>query len=293
MSPEFWGERGRRRLAELEGKPDPLSAELYETLSAGLKLAERFDKVVAISDKFQSILDQSQPRAAMTASKAATSGLGLRDEKPWLDQVMKMADPSVQKLVGQYKKLQNQLRKIVSISDHYQAELQDAALSLEKMARVDYLTNLSNRRDMVDRLEVELARSMRHGTPLSLILFDIDRFKAVNDQHGHEQGDHALTAVAAALKARVRRTDVCARWGGEEFLILCPNTKREEALVVAEKCRQGVEELVIGPPHDPIKVTISGGVGSAEQVPDDWNNLVAMADEALYRAKEGGRNRVL
>ena len=191
-----------------------------------------------------------------------------------------------------YLKQAEQFEKVMAISDQYQASLREATTRLERMARVDSLTGLANRRDMVEHLDVELVRARRQQRPFSVILFDIDDFKKVNDHFGHQSGDQTLVAVAALVKTLLRRTDLCARWGGEEFLILCPETAGEEALVVAEKCRAEVAALVVSSTGGPISVTLSGGVGVFRNESAGWEPVVARADAGLYRAKVAGKNRI-
>ena len=198
----------------------------------------------------------------------------------------------LQCILEAYLKQAEQFEKVMAISDQYQASLREASIRLEKMARVDSLTGVANRRDMVEHLNVELARARRQHRPFSVILFDIDDFKKVNDRFGHQSGDQTLVAVAALVKSLLRRTDLCARWGGEEFLILCPETAGEEALVVAQKCRAEVAALVVASAGGPVSVTLSGGVGVFHNDSAGWEPVVARADAGLYRAKVAGKNRV-
>lgn len=167
---------------------------------------------------------------------------------------------------------------------------------LESLARRDGLTGLLNRRSADEHLEIELARHRREGRPLSLLLIDIDHFKLINDHYGHAKGDDALRSVATCLAARSRATDVVARFGGEEFVVLLPNTGSLAAFQVAEKLRLGVAQLVMEglPP-----ITISLGIaevgtateGAPGSPPRTAPSLLREADQALYEAKRGGRNR--
>ena len=196
-------------------------------------------------------------------------------------------------LKERFLKLQAQLDKIMSISDVYQSQLRESTLKLEKMARTDTLTELSNRRDMTERLEMESARSARSGRAFGIILFDIDLFKSVNDNYGHEAGDKVLITVGELFRSVLRGSDLCARWGGEEFLILCPETDLDQTLAVAEKCRRAVETAPFLFSGQTVQVTVSGGVSAMRPHCDwDWELLVREADAALYQAKDGGRNRV-
>ncbi|HKK13909.1 MAG TPA: GGDEF domain-containing protein [Gammaproteobacteria bacterium] len=164
---------------------------------------------------------------------------------------------------------------------------------LEEIATFDHLTGLMNRRAMVEVLEREHARAERSGRPYSLILFDLDHFKLINDSYGHTVGDHVLTAVARHSESALRDGDWLARWGGEEFLCLLPETDHAEAMVIGERLRQAVSAnpVVEGGWH--IDVSLTGGVASYPNDGQDINRLVSAADANLYEAKRAGRNRVL
>jgi diguanylate cyclase (GGDEF)-like protein len=174
-----------------------------------------------------------------------------------------------------------------------QKELVATNRRLEELAVTDGLTGLHNHRYFQDELSKAFEQSVRYQRPLSLALIDIDFFKKVNDSYGHAIGDDVLKAVAESFSHSIRNTDLAARYGGEEFAILMPETALEDALVLAEKIRRLVESAHVATKVGEIKVTVSAGVSSA---PSDrvqnGRQLVEDADKALYRAKEGGRNRV-
>ncbi len=169
---------------------------------------------------------------------------------------------------------------------HAQLALRNAELEL--ISITDRLTGLYNRRKLDEVLTREIARATRYTEALSVIILDIDHFKAVNDQYGHQTGDLVLTEIASLLQSGVRETDILGRWGGEEFLIVCPNTSLEGSAVLAEHLRQMIQTLELtGVGHK----TCSFGVAQmASEEP--INAMIARADSALYRAKNGGRNRV-
>ncbi|MDY0269406.1 diguanylate cyclase [Trichloromonas sp.] len=161
---------------------------------------------------------------------------------------------------------------------------------LQSAAQTDPLTGLANRRELMSRFKAEGARVERHGGVFSLLLADVDHFKAVNDNFGHLAGDRVLKRVAEILAGSVRAEDVCGRWGGEEFLLLLANTDREVALLVAEKLRLAVAELVTPWEGRGISVTLSFGVGA--YLPGmSLEDAIGAVDAALYRAKANGRNR--
>lgn len=173
-------------------------------------------------------------------------------------------------------------------------ESTEAKLKLEQMALHDALTGLANRRKFVDRFEPATARMLRSGQPLSLLAVDVDHFKRINDVYGHPAGDEVLIAVGRILDRTVRRTDLAARFGGEEFMVLLENTDAAGAVEVAEKLRLAVaaERFAAGA-GETVGVTISIGVATATRdAPPSLDDLIERADHALYAAKLAGRNRV-
>ena len=169
------------------------------------------------------------------------------------------------------------------------------ARELERLARTDPLTGIGNRRRFDEHLEAEVARAPRSSEPLSLLLCDVDFFKAYNDRYGHQQGDACLAQVARALEGVIQRpADLAARYGGEEFALVLPQTSAEGARSRAERVRTAVRDLAI--PHEASsgrdRVTISVGVAT---VTGAWmpSQIVALADRALYEAKAAGRDCVV
>lgn len=160
---------------------------------------------------------------------------------------------------------------------------------LTALAVTDPVTGLWSRRHTQELVTADLLQADRHGQALSLLMIDIDRFKTINDTHGHQTGDRVLTEVARRLLGNVRGTDVVGRWGGEEFLVLLRHCGLADAIATAEKLRQRVGQLPIDPAGS---VTVS--VGAAELQPgDDINTWLGRADAALYEAKRSGRNRIV
>jgi diguanylate cyclase (GGDEF)-like protein/PAS domain S-box-containing protein len=160
---------------------------------------------------------------------------------------------------------------------------------LEYRATNDVLTGLFNRRKFEEMLEQELERNGRYGTQFSLVMFDVDHFKAVNDNHGHETGDRILRRLAETVGQRIRATDILGRWGGEEFMVLLPETGPAGAARLAESIRIKVAESDFPGPG---RITISMGVVSP-QAKERRRDLTKRADDALYRAKAAGRNQVV
>ena len=163
-----------------------------------------------------------------------------------------------------------------------------------KHATLDALTGFYNRHQLEERIKQEIATSHRQKTPLCAIMTDIDFFKKVNDTYGHAAGDIVLQTVAKVMRSGLREYDVAGRYGGEEFAILLPFTKLEEAKMVAERLRKSVEDKVVDiskADNETKEINVTISVGVSELVNDD--DLIKNADKALYKAKESGRNRVV
>jgi diguanylate cyclase (GGDEF)-like protein len=161
-----------------------------------------------------------------------------------------------------------------------------------QMTIIDGLTRAHNKRYFLENLERELARCGRNRRPVSLVIFDIDHFKKINDTHGHLTGDHVLKELASRVRGRVRKEEIFARYGGEEFVVLLPEAENRAALEFAEQIRKLVEREAFEFEGDQIEVTISAGVSTvAEEMPVE--SFIKLADENLYRAKRGGRNKVV
>jgi diguanylate cyclase (GGDEF)-like protein len=163
-----------------------------------------------------------------------------------------------------------------------------AEVELERLATTDPLTLLFNRRKFDELLEYEMERDRRYRSGLSILFCDIDNFKRINDKYGHDVGDSILSTFASKVKNSIRKSDIVARWGGEEFVLLIPNTTAEITRTITEKIRKMIESTdfpIVG------KVTASFGV-THSLGEDNRDTVIKRADESLYRAKEKGRNRV-
>ena len=166
--------------------------------------------------------------------------------------------------------------------------LRNALAELQTLATRDSLTSLFNRRKLQECLSFEVSRAECYARPLSVILFDVDHFKAVNDTHGHPAGDAVLVETGRWLRASVRASDVPGRWGGEEFLVVCPETPPDAAMQIAERLRREYADLETSSKRN---LTASFGVAS-HRAGLRVEDLLQNADDALYRAKNAGRNRV-
>ncbi|WP_144213369.1 GGDEF domain-containing protein [Shewanella donghaensis] len=161
----------------------------------------------------------------------------------------------------------------------------------ELQARRDHLTNIPNRRAMMEQLNYEYARVIRNKTDMSILLVDIDFFKQVNDQYGHEYGDKVLVKLAQLFLQTLRQQDMISRWGGEEFLILLPYTHFNDAYEVAEKIRKSIKETKLKFNDIELKITVSIGVGQAD-IQQSIDAAINQADVNLYQAKDNGRDCV-
>ncbi len=174
-------------------------------------------------------------------------------------------------------------------------DMKQQEAELDTLARTDALTQLPNRREIMERLQTEIERSERSRHPIAILMLDIDHFKSINDTWGHAAGDRVLMAIADTARASLRRIDSCGRIGGEEFLVLVPETDRTEAAAAAERLRVAIVGKSIENDGQSVHVSVSIGVANCHQegslpAPDQF---IQLADRALYMAKETGRNRVV
>ena len=161
-----------------------------------------------------------------------------------------------------------------------------------RLTTIDGLTQVFNKRYFMEALEREMSRCHRYGRNLSLILFDIDFFKKINDTHGHLAGDSVLKDLAKLIKGHIRREDILARYGGEEFTIILPEIDSESALVMGEKVRALVAACRFQFQATEIPFTVSVGVAAVDDTVVESTDLIKLADQHLYNAKKGGRNKV-
>jgi diguanylate cyclase (GGDEF)-like protein len=190
-----------------------------------------------------------------------------------------------------------ELVKEIAERQRAETELKEANKTLQRLATLDGLTQIANRRQLDERLHQEWERMKREQKPLSLILCDIDFFKLYNDAYGHQSGDNCLCAITQAIHVNVKRAgDLVARYGGEEFAVILPNTNGPQAIHVAELIRKEMLQLAIDHKKSPISPYVTLSLGVACIIPRREllaGQLVKEADEALYEAKRRGRNRVV
>ena len=171
-------------------------------------------------------------------------------------------------------------------------------ISIKKQSITDELTGLYNRKYLHHRLEAEMSRAKRYGTPLSCLLIDIDFFKTVNDMYGYDWGDVLLKKIAQMLEALIRKEDILTRYGDEEFILILPNTPEDNAYIFAERFRRDIEKMEFIPANEEERhpITISGGISSypfLENVEENANTIIRYAEHALYAAKKHGKNQIV
>ena len=174
-------------------------------------------------------------------------------------------------------------------------ELRD---KLKTLSTTEELTGLHNRKYLQERMEQEISRAKRYGNALSVLLFDLDFFKFVNDLYGYEWGDILLKKIAGMLEALVRKEDVLTRYGDEEFIVVLPNTTEDNAFLFAERFRKDIEKMEFIPAGEEERhpITISGGISTFPCLPDteeDANTIIRYAEHALYNAKKRGKNKIV
>lgn len=194
-------------------------------------------------------------------------------------------------LVEEYDKQIQRLGKLARISDRYQEHLRKLNESLKEVALRDPLTGLGNRRLLMERLRAERERAQRTGLTFSVAILDVDHFKSVNDRFGHETGDQVLCAIAGAIQSALREYDLCGRWGGEEFLLMLPDTRLETAVGICERVRCTIADMPLQQEGRAIAVSASFGLTDYHDG-EHYSDTVNRADTALLKAKGGGRNRL-
>lgn len=192
----------------------------------------------------------------------------------------------------------NEIGTLVSAFNTMIKQNDMAQTKLELLATRDSLTQLYNRRTFLEFAQEMIFQAKRNNNGLCLIMLDLDHFKSINDNYGHQAGDIVLKAVATTIEETLRNADICGRYGGEEFSVLLAETKREGAMIIAERIRRSIEKLVIPLPHfselEQTDIYVTTSIGVAQwSVEDTIDTLTHVADKALYQAKSEGRNRVI
>jgi diguanylate cyclase (GGDEF)-like protein len=199
----------------------------------------------------------------------------------------------VERLIRKVKLFQIESEISKKIARNKQIEMEGVMVQAAEVAQIDALTFLLNRRMIVRKLQDEVLRAERYNSMLSISVVDVDHFKVVNDMHGHSAGDEVLRQVAGQLQDHIRHPDIVGRYGGEEFLILLPNSDAKAAAEQAMRLCKHMREMVVPISHGgrSINITVSMGVAQFKNRADTWDTLLNRADNAMYEAKSNGRDR--
>ena len=204
-----------------------------------------------------------------------------------------MPDNSTDKydqLKRDFENLEAELKRTKRALEIKEIELKAVLAQAHEITNTDVLTFLPNRRKIIVDLQEEVIRATRYGTPLSISIVDIDRFKDINDTYGHTTGDEVLRTIGARLREQIRHPDTIGRYGGEDFLIVLPNSLLNAATEQANRLCQHVRSMRIENEDHVFSVTISIGVAQFKLEQENWEQLLHRADTAMYKAKNGGRN---
>lgn len=196
-----------------------------------------------------------------------------------------------QRLLDDFQKLETEYQKTKRTLEIREIEVRAILAQAHELANTDVLTFLPNRRKIIASLQEEVIRSNRYGMPLSISILDLDHFKRVNDTYGHTAGDEVLRSVAARLRNYIRHPDTLGRYGGEEFLIVLPNSEMQAAAEQASRLCQQVRKLRIDVNENVLSMTISIGIAQFRIGQESWEEFLHRADEAMYKAKNAGRDR--
>jgi diguanylate cyclase (GGDEF)-like protein len=196
-----------------------------------------------------------------------------------------------QKLLETSRQLEAELSKAKRALEIKEIELKAVLAQAHEITHTDVLTFLPNRRKIIVDLQEEVIRSARYGTPLSISIVDIDHFKNINDSFGHAVGDDVLRTIAARLREQIRHPDTIGRYGGEEFLIVLPNSEVKAAVEQATRLCHHIRTLQIESNTHLLSVTISIGIAQYRNSRENWEQFLHRADMALYQAKNNGRDR--
>ncbi|HTZ52671.1 MAG TPA: diguanylate cyclase [Spirochaetia bacterium] len=258
-------------------------------------MKERYGDIVAVPDAREQLAGEIQARAEHREGPVPDDDDAVRAAQALLDTPeagVGALRSGLHRLVERYRRMLRRMGKILLISDGYQARLMDLNARLTLLAHTDGLTGLDNRHSAAAHLEAERSRAERHSATFSVAIADVDDFKLVNDRHGHEAGDILLKDLGRLLRAEVRREDVCARWGGEEFLFLLPETDGPAAESLLQKLLAAARRLEVRYRGSILRCTLSAGV-STFRAGASVDDLLREADSGLYRAKAQGKDRLV
>jgi diguanylate cyclase (GGDEF)-like protein len=195
------------------------------------------------------------------------------------------------KLLGDFQYMESELKRAKRALEIKEIELKAVLAQAHEIKNTDVLTYLPNRRKIIVDLQEEVIRSTRYGTPLAISLVDIDHFKKINDTHGHLTGDEVLRNLAARLSGQIRSPDTLGRYGGEEFLIVLPNSEVKAAVEQASRLCQYIRGMQVESNDHVLSITISIGVAQYKIGNENWEQFLHRADTAMYAAKNNGRDQ--
>jgi len=188
--------------------------------------------------------------------------------------------------------LERQVEKLTAENEQLKTQLVNMVRSLDLASRIDGMTGLANRRDIMEKIDREATRSQRHQHPFTIVLVNVDKFKQVNDTYGYNAGDDVLVEISRVLRSCVRNEDICARWGGEEFLLLLPETNAEASLSVANKVLESVSMTEFKANKPGIRITVSIGI-CEHDLSQSVQECISKVNQAVLLAKQNGRNRYI
>ena len=270
----------------LEHQPNLVITDWHMQPVDGIELCKTLRVSPLAKSLYIIMLTASETEDALV--EAFDAGIDDYVTKPVSPRVFNARIRAAQRIITLQKELSEERKEI----EVFTAELAVANRRLEQMANTDLLTGLPNRRYGMNRLEQEWAGAIRFRRPISVMVLDLDHFKTVNDSLGHDVGDRVLIHCARIMRETIRASDVVCRLGGEEFLVIAPNTDAAAAMKTAERVRKAIEEQQPAELSPPGRLTVSIGVASSFGSPAGWHTLIKLADQALYRVKQSTRNGV-
>ncbi len=283
----FWLLRGRKQCTRTGGGEKSVSKDAEDGAAAFERLRTVVQELLrGVSSSINGLLgDTTKYNSSLDKHRESLEKIATIEDLRELERVLLSEVKEVQSANEQYRRQLDDANAKVNVQQEELDRLQSAV-------GVDFLTEIPNRRALDDRMEEMMSRAERYGNTFSLIVFDIDHFKAINDAHGHPGGDRILRAIAHLLNDHKRSSDFLARYGGEEFVLLLPETTLDSAQRLAEKTRERMAASNFRFQNEKVRVTLSAGVGELHPGRDTAKALFERVDAALYQAKEEGRNRV-